>query len=359
MDLCSCPPLKLAGATKLRTIDERGRPITEHLVRAHGGRLLRARTALFEEQGRRRLKFTISEASDVAGDVRRGTDGGNLIFPGGVVGIGDQDLETATARLLERELGRAAWSAGLREALDYSLSGQGSPASSSCSTCGLPTAFADHSAEATHRDSNDVVVRTPRGLVARVRIRRVDAGVIAGTGGSGWVHLHLTVAHAIDATGDVTKEVDGSHRIVDCGVHSFSAEWLEVDWQTGRPRNSLSAFLADRILVDGITRLEGAVAARRAFDRAPFLQSGPIPITIADQQKALQAVGDRWSEERRTLEGELRTSRAAEQLARQQRDQLADQARNLQIALEGAQARAAVLEAEVAELTAKLAGGGS
>ncbi len=264
MKICSCATVDASTAqtSKLRKQDELGRPAEESLVRGPGRRLLRPRVVILGD----RVKVTVAEAADLSGDVRVDGQGAPLIYPGTVARLGEAARERAEP-VLARATARAGWVAGLREAVEHRWEGRGSAPSARCETCGGEPHFLDCSAGAAKRGGNELVLRTPRGFYARVRATLLKSPARAGI-----LPVHLTVAHAVDASGDVVRGEDGDHRIVDCGVHTLNLDRLEVDWQTGRPRSSLSAVLADLILTEGLTRLEGAILSRSVYERVPFLR---------------------------------------------------------------------------------------
>lgn len=261
MIVCTCTPTTLPGGAKLRTVDELGRPIVESLHRVSGGRVLRARATTVED----RVKVTVSECADASGDVAVDADGARLIYPGTV---GRQGAEVAVPRALQR----ATWAAAIRAVLERRWQDRGPEPSPTCSTCGNEVPFRDHSPGASHREPNEVILRTPRGFFARVRAVLLETGPDATS-----LPIHLTVAHAIDASGDVVKGEGGAHRIVDCGVHNLHVDQAEVDWATGKPTLALNAALADMIVTEVLPRLEGAILARTAYEKVAFLRRPPPP----------------------------------------------------------------------------------
>ncbi len=263
---CTCTTKELNGAgvgSKLRTVDELGRPIVESIRWTGGARLFRARVTQIED----RVKVTVAECADTTGDVALDADGARLIYPGTV---GRQGAEVAVARALQR----ATWAAALREVVEHRWQGRGEGPSATCSTCGGEVPFRDHSGGASKRLENELLVRTPRGYLARVRAVLLEPK----KPGASALPFHLTVAQAADETGDVVETDGGQHLIVDCGVHSLHVDQVEVDWATGRPQRSLSAVLADLVLTEVLPRLEGAILCRAAYDKVAFLRRPPPPV---------------------------------------------------------------------------------
>lgn len=268
MSACTCTPKELpiggpVGA-KLRRVDELGREAVESLHLVSGRRLLRPRVVQVDD----RVKVTVAEAADSSGDVALDADGARLIYPGAV---GGQGAEIAVARALQR----AAWAAGIREAVEHRWQGKGAAPGATCAACRGELPYRDLSADATHCEDNELVLRTPRGYYARVRAVLVETAE-----GATALPFHLTVAHAVDESGDVVVGEGGSHRIVDCGVRSIHVDQADVDWATGRPQSSLSAVLADIVLTEVLTRLEGAILSRAAYEKVAFLRRPPAPAAI-------------------------------------------------------------------------------
>lgn len=254
-------------ASKLRSVDELNRPAEESLLQVGSKRLLRPRVVELED----RIKVVVAEAADETGDVRRDADGAHLVFAG-VVSRGAAGARPAAAPMVARAVAKATWLAGLRESIEYRWQERGAPPVKRCAACGGAPAFLDHSAEATHRDPNELVLSTPRGHFARVRAVLVEAPSNASV-----LPIHLTIAHAIDESGDVVRGAGGEHRIVDCGVHTINLDCTEHDVITGRPTRSLSATVADLVLTECLTRLEAAIVARAAYERVPFLKQKETP----------------------------------------------------------------------------------
>lgn len=266
MKPCTCTARVLGQrpgvASKLRKVDELDRAATESLLQVSCNRLLRPRVIVLED----RVKVTVAEAADESADVRRDADGAHLVYAGVVARVAGGVTPDPTATLA-RAVTRATWLAGLRESIEFRWQDRGASAATACPACAGAPAFVDHSADATHCEDNELVLRTPRGHFARVRAVLLEAPSNAGV-----LPLHLTVAHAKDESGDVVEGAAGEHRIVDCGVHTLNLDRTEFDWATGRPQASLSAVVADLVLTEGLTRLEATIVARSAYERVPFLK---------------------------------------------------------------------------------------
>lgn len=278
MTTCSCSPSRLPDGARLKTVDDRpgssGQPITEQLWTRDG---LRLRVRILDRGAS--AKITVSEAAADDGDVAVDANGAHVIlqdpmFGGAVVPLPATGKEAALTKAVERKIETAFRAAAVRRAL-APLLGRAPVAAPPCPTCGGEPRIKDVSAAATHRDPNDIVLRSPAGYWLRLRFWRVEPPKdTAGQDSADWIHIAVSAAQAKDETGDVLEDERG-HRIFGATTHAVALASL-VPGVNGRPGMSVEALLADRLATFALTQAEANIAQRDVLMAIPMLFR-PVP----------------------------------------------------------------------------------
>lgn len=344
MTICNCATEKPRGA-KLRTEDERGRPITESLHRV-GGADLRVRVLDFGD----RVKVTVSETVDDTGDVAEDTNRAHIryelvMFGGAVVPMpASPDREARIRQVVEGKL-RAAQYATLMRRTAKRLLGEPVPEVAPCATCGGEPAIRDGFETAVKRSSPDgnpdLVIRSPRGNWLRlrcVRTEHIPEGV-QGQEGAGFVQL-LVSAAACDETGDVLRD-DIGHIIFPATSHVIPTHALMTNLD-GRPLVSEEGVLADRLASFAMASADAQLAARARLMRLG--RALEAPWTVARWQRALDSERTLRGAEREQANARL-AEKSAEVLSLSAALQRQDNER-IQQAAELARARARIQELE-------------
>lgn len=310
MTICICSAEKPPG-DKLRSLDERGRAITESLHRVGGADL---RVRVLDLGGR--VKVTVAETVDDAGDVAEDANRAHIryeqpMFGGAVVPMPAGDgREARIQAVVQHKLRAAQYATHMRRAAKRLL-GEPVPQASPCATCGGEPAVLDGFEAAVKRSSTDgnpdLVIRSPRGNWLRlrcVRTERVPEGVL-GQEGAGFVQL-LVSAAACDETGDVLED-DLGHVIFPATSHVIPTEALMANLD-GRPLVSEEGVLADRLASFAMASADAQLSARARLLRlgrpveAPWTEARWRQ--VLDQERAL-----------RTAEQESLSARLAEKSA--------------------------------------------
>jgi hypothetical protein len=277
---------------KLREVDDRpgstGKPITEALY-AHGGGMYRVRVLELGD----RAKITVSEASDANGDVAQDERGGRIIFQQPAVGgalvflSGDAaQKQAAIDKAVVARVEAAARAGAMRRGVRRLLGLSAAP-DAPCPTCGGDPPVRDVTATATHKDANDLVVRSPNGYWVRLRFTRVPPPENhRGEASADWVHIMVSSAQAKDESGDIVED-DRGHRIFGGTVHSIPLHALVAD-ASGRPSVSIEALIADRLATYGLNQAEANIAQRDVLASLPASPDISLP-PKPDREAALAA----------------------------------------------------------------------